>query len=110
MKKFLIAAAIAGLSISAAAAQPASGGNVCLQANMIDHTHTVDANTVLFYMRGGKVWKNTLAGPCPGLALSGFEVTGHQDEICGSGTGITVIKSGAACRLGEFTPYAPPAH
>jgi type 1 fimbria pilin len=113
MKRLLILTAIAGLSLSAATAAPSSApannGNVCLQSFLIDHTHTVNPTTVLFYMRGGKIWKNTLAGACPGLAFHGFVVNAQGDEICGNAEGITVLESQEVCRLGPFTPYTPSA-
>jgi hypothetical protein len=73
----------------------------------IDHTKVVDPQTVLFYMRDGKIWKNTLRGPCPGLEFHGFSFVTHYDEICSNAVSIQVIQTGQICQLGYFTPYTP---
>ncbi len=114
MKIIAIAAAVsigAALSIGAAQAQGMQDPNhrVCLNIDMpgaVDHTKTVDASTILFYMRDGKVWKNTLKAPCPGLAFHGFTYVTHYAELCGN-EGINVLVTHQACSLGDFTPYAP---
>jgi len=118
MRVIVIAAAFAALAALPAAAQPApqtgKPGPVCIRpfdtpTGSIDHTHVVDARTVLFYMRDGKIWKNTLRSPCRGLLLHGFSFLTHQDEICSNAQGIQVIETGEVCQLGEFTPYVAPA-
>jgi hypothetical protein len=76
----------------------------------IDHTKTVDPQTILFYMRDGKIWKNTLRSPCRGLLFNGFSFVTHYDEICSNAVSIRVIQTGQVCQLGYFTPYtADPA-
>jgi len=75
----------------------------------IDHTKVVDPQTVLFYMRDGKIWKNTLRGPCRGLELHGFSFVTHYDEVCSNAAAIQVIQTGEVCQLGYFTPYTAPA-
>lgn len=74
----------------------------------IDHTHAVDAKTLLFYMKDGKIWKNTLRAPCPGLLMHGFDFVTHQDEVCSNAQAIRVIETGEVCQLGVFTPYTVP--
>jgi hypothetical protein len=108
MKTMAIAAMFVFIA-GAAAAQPAPA-STCLYVRDIDHTHAMDANTLLFYMRNGAVWKNTLAGPCPGLKFHGFAYTAHDtDQVCSNGQGITVVETHEVCALGAFTPYTPPA-
>jgi hypothetical protein len=113
MKVFVAAAFLAALAATSAQAQPMEkSGPVCLRPfdspdDPVDHTHVVNPQTVLFYMRDGKVWKNTLKSPCPGLMLHGFTFVTHQDEICDNAQAIQVIESGEVCELGSFTPYAP---
>ncbi len=99
--------------LAAASAQPPASENqppVCLRLDMpknIDHTHVVDARTVLFYMRDGKVWKNTLKAPCPGLLYHGFSFLTRYPEVCSNAQAIQVVETGQVCSLGEFTPYQP---
>jgi hypothetical protein len=115
--KILAAAGISAIfAVATADAQPAQPpakpAPVCLNLDFephhIDHTHAVDPNTLLFYMRDGTIWKNTLKTPCPGLMFHGFEVTTHVEEICSNAQSISVLETGEVCQLGEFTPYTPP--
>jgi hypothetical protein len=100
---------------------PLSGGakpqQLCIRpfdspTGSIDHTKVVDPQTILFYMRDGKIWKNTLRGPCRGLEFHGFNFVTHYDELCSNAVSIQVIETGQVCQLGYFTPYvvAPQAH
>jgi hypothetical protein len=94
---------------------PGNSGPVCLRpfdspSDAIDHTHAVNSRTILFYMRDGKIWQNTLATPCPGLMFHGFDFVTHQDEICSNAQSIRVLESGEVCALGPFTPYTRPQH
>ena len=95
-------------------ASQASTKNVCLQTYLIDHTEVPDDSTILFHMKGGKIWKNSLPFPCSDLKFQGgFQYTTDIDEICSNLQTIRVIEQGggprlgAVCQLGEFTPYVP---
>lgn len=97
------------------AAPPANGASdvkptpICLDPAFIDRTQIVDDSTILFHMRGGKIWKNTLASKCFGLKMQGgfaYEVQGGT--ICSNMQTIRVLNQGSICALGEFTPYTPP--
>ena len=70
MKMLAAAVSISALAIAPALAQtaPDKPKQICLQPfgsppGLIDHTHAVDANTLLVYMKDGKIWKNTLRTP-----------------------------------------------
>jgi|SwirhisoilCB3_FD_contig_51_4282908_length_1432_multi_11_in_0_out_0_2 hypothetical protein len=93
-----------------AAAVPASADVVpaCIQPHLIDHTQVVDSKTILFHMRGGKIWQNNLPVSCSGLKLHGFVVRGQDNQICG-GQGISLVETGSVCMLGKFTSYEAPA-
>ena len=83
---------------------------ICLSAHLIDHTQAVDDNTLLFTMRDGKVWKNTLIGRCVGLSFNqGFAYETATDDICSNRQPIRLLHSGAICELGAFTPVPPAA-
>ncbi len=113
MKARVIVAAMAAASLGfgtalardAGAGTTTGGGNVCLWTYMIDHTHVVDRNTVLFYTRDGHVWRNDLKSPCPGLDFHGFSFVSRSDQICSNAVGIRVIRTGQVCALGPFSPY-----
>ncbi len=116
MKMFAAAATVVALAVSQVLAQPGApsppysgkAGPVCLYPRMIDHTHVVDSRTILFYMRDGKVWRNTMKARCPGLMFHGFVYVTRFDELCSNMQGIRVIKTGEVCVLGTFTPERAP--
>ena len=119
MKTLAAAAFLAAFVAAPAIAQPGPPpapttgvGPVCLhpfsnQQDTINHTHVLDPQHVLFYMRDGKVLLNTLKGPCPGLMFHGFAFVTPEDDVCANSTPIKVVESGETCTLGPFTPYAP---
>lgn len=82
--------------------------SVCLYSPRIDHTSVPDKNTILFHMKDGKIWKNTLKTPCPGLKFHGFVYQTHDMNICSNMQSITVLESNEVCMLGAFEPYSVP--
>lgn len=102
-----IATALAFLTVATSAvASP-----VCLQAYRIDHTTVVNPSTILFHMKNGTVWRNTLQEPCPGLQWHGFAyVLRGEDAVCDNQVPIRVVESGQVCALGRFTPASAPGH
>lgn len=119
MRTFAVASVLAAFVAVPVVAQPAPTpapttgvGPVCLHpfstpTDTINHTHVLDPQHVLFYMRDGKVWLNTLKGRCPGLMFHGFSFVTPEDDVCANSTPIKVIESGETCTLGPFTPYVP---
>ncbi|HEY2070804.1 MAG TPA: hypothetical protein VGG48_14715 [Rhizomicrobium sp.] len=86
-------------------ALPASAANVCIQSRDIANTSVPDSQTILFHMKGGKVWKNTLMTKCPSLKFHGFIYDASPvGEICGNQQTIHVIETHEVCLLGPFTP------
>lgn len=114
MKIVAVAAVVAFATVQTAVAQtPAAattrnGVPVCLESEFIDHTRTVDPKTILFYMRDGKIWQNTLPYPCPGLMFYGFVDVVRDNQICSNMQSIRVLVTHDVCTLGTFTPYTPP--
>ena len=113
MKTAIAAAAFAALGLAAfvepVGAAETAGKPVCIHSSDIDHTEVPDSRTILFFMRGGKVWKNTLMNPCVGLKFDGFVYAPTPpDEICSNMQTIRVLRLGSVCMMGAFTPYTPP--
>lgn len=116
MKSLAAITVFAAVAAGAAGAQvgpPNPTGPVCLQPALVPNepiprTKVLDPRHVLFYTREGQVWENTLKSNCRGLMFHGFNVVGHEGEICSNATSIRVIESGETCQLGAFTPYTPP--
>jgi hypothetical protein len=86
----------------------------CLPVSSIRRTEVVDNQTILFYMRNRKVYRNYLAHECPGLERENrFSYKVYNARLCSIDT-ITVlqqfagrIEPGFTCRLGEFHPLSP---
>jgi hypothetical protein len=106
MRKIALFAALFAAAVSPAAA--AGTGNICLHTRDIDRTKVIDAKTILFIMKDGKVWRNTLLGPCPGLRFNGFVYVTHDEQICGNNQAIHVLRSYELCLLGPFTRETSP--
>jgi hypothetical protein len=111
MKTFLIAGAVALLTATAAQAQPASSGPVCLRSTDIKDTKTPDTRTIIFHMNDGSAYRNDLKNDCPQLNFQGFAYTATPpDQICGNLQSIRVLRTGSVCMLGAFTKIADAAH
>jgi len=79
------------------------GAHVCLRARDIEHTNSKDGKTLMFRMRDGKVWRNTLRAPCNDLKFGGYTEVVRGDTICANQQLIQTHISGATCRLGDFS-------
>jgi hypothetical protein len=64
-----------------------------------------DAKTIIFYMKDGKAWKNTLWSRCSGLLFSGFAYVTRDGRICSNMQSIYVLNTHDVCVLGDFTPF-----
>ncbi len=107
----LAAGLLAGTTAQAENSVDVSGdkpSNTCLYTPRIDHTQVLDSRTLLFHMKGGKIWKNTLKSDCSGLRFHGFVYTTHDMNLCANQQSIRVLESGSVCMLGAFEPYAKP--
>ena len=103
MTKSAILAALL-MASTIAPAMASHGGSVCLHTYQIDRTKVVDAKTILFKMKDGKVWRNTLLQRCPGLLFDGFAYMTPDNEICGNQQSIRMLRTHEVCLLGPFTP------
>ena len=104
-RSVLLAAPALALALSAATPGAAadSSGRVCLNVQDIKNTQNgKDDRSLFFYMRDGKIWKNTLYAPCPGLSYTGFTQVVHNEEICGNAQLIYLFTTQQVCRLGTF--------
>jgi hypothetical protein len=102
---FIVASTLTLSSAMPVVAQSTPGDKVCLNVTEIQNTQAVDRRTILYRMRDGKVWRNTLAADCPtlvGFSSGGFTQVAHTDFICANSQQIKT-QSGNVCRLGSFT-------
>jgi hypothetical protein len=106
------AALAAGISLALVSAiKPVRAQNpgepsVCLEPMQIRSTEAKDEKTIIFRMRNGEVWSNTLVARCPGLkSINGGwtqQVT-FINRICSYRQRIFLNVIGQSCRLGAFT-------
>jgi hypothetical protein len=103
---------LAGCSDDPAAvdAQSTPAGNgICLPVSQIDHTQILTDSAILFYMKNGKTWVNTITIPCSSLTMEdGFTYVNDVLEICSNSQTIRVARSGNFCELGQFTQFEVP--
>ena len=93
----------------------------CIIVSNIDQTEAIDDHTIIFEMRGRRVYRNTLPRECPGLErenriafetrtsrlCSSDTITVLEDFGFGGGVGVGGLRRGFTCRLGEFVPMSP---
>jgi len=82
-----------------------SNNNVCFSVTKIVSTRAPDRRTILFTLKDGTVWRNTLISDCPDLVFfsaGGFTHVTHAEYICSNQHRI-ITQSGNVCRLGPFT-------
>jgi hypothetical protein len=76
----------------------------CLEASSVWSTGVIDEKTILFQMRNGTVWKNTLKQSCPNLKFQrGFSEVVRSGQICANRQIISVLGTHNPCQLGDFT-------
>ena len=86
----------------------------CLSTAAIARTKVIDDQTILFYMRGKRVYRNYLPRKCPSLERQErFMYEARGGRVCDSDT-ITVLEQwgarlqpGFTCPLGAFQPITP---
>jgi len=101
----LAASAVALSAAVPVQAQIAPSNNVCFSVTEILNTQATDRRTIIFKMKDGSVWRNTLISDCPDLvahSAGGFASVVHAEFICSNRHRI-VTQSGNVCRLGNFT-------
>ena len=85
----------------------------CVTVQRIDQTDAIDDQTIIFRMRGDRVYRNTLPNKCPGLQRENrIAWETHTSRLCNVDT-ITVLEDfgiglrpGFTCRLGQFVPLS----
>ena len=91
------------------AARPSGRAVSCLQTTQIRETRVRDDQTIDFYLRNGRVYRNTLPQSCPQLGFERrFAYRTSINQLCSVDI-ITVLRlpptgAGPSCGLGEFQP------
>jgi len=81
---------------------------MCLNVANIGRTSVPDMQHLVFHMRDGTVWENTLTRSCAGLTYSpwAWAVRGAS-QVCANTQRLRVLQTGVICTLGEFAPPRP---
>jgi len=85
----------------------------CVSLSRIDHTYVLDDRNILFYMHGGKIYRNHLPYNCSGLKINDtFMYRTSLHQLCNVDI-ITVLDSLGfgysprnSCGLGLFYPVS----
>ena len=85
----------------------------CLSMNLVRQANAVDDRTVVFYLRDGRIYLNSLEQNCPGLRRNNrfsynLRTGARIPRLCNTDT-ITVIEqsgTGFTCGLGRFQPIS----
>jgi hypothetical protein len=85
----------------------------CVIVQRIDQTDALDDQTIIFRMRGDRVYRNTLPNKCPGLQRENrISWATSTSRLCSIDM-ITVLEDygvgfrpGFTCRLGQFVPLS----
>lgn len=83
----------------------------CINTTSIDRTKVLDDRTILFFMRGKRVYRNYLPRKCPGLVREDrFLYRSNSGRLCDIDS-VTVLEQwsgrlspGFTCQLGPFLP------
>jgi len=83
----------------------------CISTSRIRNTEIIDDRTILFYLRGGRIYSNVLQRDCPELEREDrFAYVARGGRLCSIdliqvlprfGVGFSI---GATCALGQFHP------
>lgn len=115
LKALAVAAAllVGGTPLSAEEAQ---GSVDCLTFSQVRSTEVLSEELIVFTMKDGRAFRNTLPNRCPGLRQSDpFTYTALTSQLCkndlitvlqriGPGGGPDGFVQGASCGLGSFEP------
>ena len=81
----------------------------CINSRSIRKTDVVNDDNIVFYMRGNKIYLNSLTRTCNGLAREGrFSYVTHTRSLCNLDVikilrdGGLGIHEGRSCKLGRF--------
>ena len=120
MRRFITIGALAArltgafcLSASAVAVAQGPGAEPekCLSLNRIQKTEVIDDRNIIFYMRGGQIFRNQLSHRCSGLRKDNtIMYRPSLNRLCNLDF-ITVLRDfsfgftqGPSCGLGQFYP------
>ena len=111
MRKFFTPVTLAVLLLAGASPAMADAqSHICINTRDITSSKPdKDGSSILFKMRDGTQWRNTLQGRCPDLAYEGFawSVRNPDNSVCENEESLKVLQSAEVCQLGKFEKVTP---
>jgi hypothetical protein len=81
---------------------------MCLEVANIRRTNAPDSQHLVFYMRDGKVWENTLPRTCAGLTSNSWTwVVRGPLRVCANTHRLRIFQNNVICAIGDFAPPRP---
>jgi hypothetical protein len=110
----LTAALFGAVALAVALPAMADGKSVCFPSYQIDHTSIPNDQTILFHMRGHKIYKADVINRCVGLSINsrGFTYSPTipgSNEICSNLLTIRLNDTGQTCLIGDIALVEPAA-
>jgi hypothetical protein len=91
---------------NAKAAAP-KGRETCVSLKLVEQTLILDDRNIVYRMRGGKLYLNTLPSVCGGLFDQGnYMFQGHNPYRICRGDTFQVFRVLTGCKLGYFDPIS----
>jgi len=84
---------------------------ICIDTRQIESQKVEGRGaSILFKMKDGGSWRNTLQAPCPDLDFEGFvwTIRNPDNTVCESMESLRVLRSGQICMLGKFSRVDSP--
>ena len=109
LKPALLAASLF-LSVAPGIAPALADDKICINTRDITSQKVEGRGvSILFKMRDGTQWRNTLQGACPDLVFNGYVWTVRDADytVCENEESMRVLQSGEVCQLGKFTKVTP---
>jgi len=85
----------------------------CIQVSLIDHTSIIDNENIIFYLKGGRMFRNILPVSCGGLDPNQvFRYETATSQLCNVDAITVLVRagseflSGPSCALGLFYPVS----
>jgi len=101
---------LAALELMLAATPMSAATRICIDTRNIKSSLPQDhGKSILFTMRDGAQWRNTLQSGCPDLDFNGFQwtVRNPDNTVCDGEQSLQVLQSGQICQLGKFEKVTP---
>ena len=109
MRKYLVPVLVVS-GVLLGTAPTFSSEKICISTRDIASSQAEKGGAaILFKMRDGTQWHNSLKGKCPDLDFNGYAwtVRNPNDTVCENEQSLKVLRSAQVCQLGKFENVTP---